>query len=382
MNSSDSPTKRYRDEVDRRAQAAHVPGSAPPVAGRASAWIEVAADTVGEALLQAWWVNGIDHVFFTSGSDIAWFQEVIPKLRAAGRPAPELVVMLHENASVNAACGFTAVADRPAATAAHVELGMLNYGDGVHTASRAQLPVMISSGQTPSAYAGTARGDRGQEPIWKQELADYGSILRQYVKWDHRLTSLENPGLAAGRALQLAMTGPRGPAYLSLPRDVVLTPLEGSRFPTAGQLGLPDPPAPDHDAVARAAALLVDADNPWLTSTVAGRDRRTPAVLVELAELLALPVRRSQRRAMGCRAPSRAVLDGGLPEQRMDDRHQRGAPPVPGWRGSAGRHHRGRCDGSAPGPRLAGPVDRSVGRGGLGPRAARGGAGGGRSGRP
>jgi len=289
MQSFDSPVDRYRREISARAASAHVPGAAPPVSDRSSTWVELPAEHVGEALMQAWWVNGVDHIFFSSGSDVAWFQETIAKLKDAGRPSPELVVMLHENASVNAACGYTAVANRPAATAAHVELGMLNYGDGVHTASRGRCPVMITSGKTPSAYGGTAAGDRGQEPIWKQDLADYGSILRQYVKWDHELNSLENPGLTASRALQLAMSGHQGPVYMSIPRDVALSPLPGVRFPTSQQLGLPRPPAPDPDSISEAARLLIDAQNPWLTSTAAGRDPRAVGVLVELSELLALP---------------------------------------------------------------------------------------------
>ena len=162
--------------------------------------------------MQAWWVNGIDHVFFTSGADLSWMQEASAKLAALDRPAPSLVTMLHENTSLNAACGYAMVAGKPVATAAHVELGTLNYGDAIHTASRGQYPVLLTSGKTPSAYGGTAPGDRGQDPVWKQDLWDYGSIVRQYVKWDHELTALENVGVTAGRALQVVMSAPFGPA--------------------------------------------------------------------------------------------------------------------------------------------------------------------------
>lgn len=289
MPNPDSPNDIYRREVDARAAQAHAPGAAPPVSDRSATWVEVPAENVGEALMQAWWVNGVDHIFFSSGSDVAWFQEATVKLRGSGRPAPELIVMLHENASVNAACGYTAVANRPVATTAHVELGLMNYGDGVHTASRGRYPVMITSGKTPSSYGGTAVGDRGQEPIWKQDLPDYGSIVRQYVKWDHELNSLENSALTVSRALQVAMDAPQGPVYMSIPRDVALSPLNGVRFPSVRQLGLPRPPAPDPDSIREAAKLLVHAESPWLTSTGVGRDPRAVGALVELSELLALP---------------------------------------------------------------------------------------------
>jgi len=284
-----APHDAYVNEVRRRAEAAHAPGAGPDAGGVASTWVEVPADEIGEALLQAWWVNGIDHVLFTSGADLVWFQEGTTKLRARGRPTPSLVTMLHENTSLNAACGYTMVAGRPIATAAHVELGTLNYGDAIHTASRGQYPVMITSGKTPTAYGGTAPGDRGQDPVWKQDLWDYGSILRQYVKWDHDLTALGNPGLTASRALQLVMTPPYGPAYMSIPRDVARHPIAGLRFPSVERLGLPRPPAGDPDAIATAARLLVDASNPLVTAGWSGRDARTVQALVDLSSLLALP---------------------------------------------------------------------------------------------
>jgi acetolactate synthase-1/2/3 large subunit len=254
-----------------------------------AAWIEVPADEVGEVLLQAWWVNGVDHILFTSGADLAWFQEATEKLTALGRPAPRIVTMLHENTSLNAACGYSMVAVRPIVTAAHVELGTLNYGDAIHTASRGQFPVLLTSGKTPSAYGGTAPGDRGQDPVWRQDLWDYGSIVRQYVKWDHELTALENVGLTASRACQIIMTAPYGPAYMSIPRDVARHPISGLRFPTAATLGVPGPPAGDPDAIAEAARILVDAEIPLVTAGWSGRDPRTVDALVSLSDLLALP---------------------------------------------------------------------------------------------
>jgi acetolactate synthase-1/2/3 large subunit len=97
-------------------------------------------------------------------------------------------------------------------------------------------------------------------------------------------------GVTASRALQVVMTAPLGPAYMSMPRDVIRRPLDGSLgFPTVAQLGLPSPPAGDADAIAAAARLLVDADSPLVTAGWAGRDLRVPDALVALTDLLALP---------------------------------------------------------------------------------------------
>ena len=66
--------------------------------------------------------------------------------------------MPHEHASLNAALGYAAVSGRPAMTAAHVDTGTLHYGGALHTAWHTGLPVLITAGSPPTAYAGTLPG--------------------------------------------------------------------------------------------------------------------------------------------------------------------------------------------------------------------------------
>ena len=88
------------------------------------------------------------------------------------------------------------VAQRPALTAAHIDLGLMNYGSAIHTAAQGRYPVMMTSGKPPDSYGGsTGHGDRDQAALWRGDLADYGAIVRQYVKWDHELRTTDNPGL-------------------------------------------------------------------------------------------------------------------------------------------------------------------------------------------
>lgn len=306
----------YRTIVQERAARAHTPGAvAQPAAGRATQWVEVVADEVGEVLVQAMAINGVDYLFFSSGSDIMWYQESVVKLRSTGRPAPRLLNMLHEGPNLSAACGYSMVSGRPSVTAAHVEVGLLNYGGALHNAWRGGYPVLITTGKTPSSYGGTARGDRDQWVFWFQDFSDYGQIVRNYVKWDHDLHVYDNPGLIASRALQVVMTEPQGPAYLSISRDVAMTRVHGGRFPTAVQMGVPDPPAGDPDAIRRAARLLLDAQNPLVIAQQLGRDPRAVPRLVELCERLGLPY--SAPRAERMNFPTTHPLFEGGP--RLDE---------------------------------------------------------------
>ncbi|MCZ7573284.1 MAG: thiamine pyrophosphate-requiring protein [Ardenticatenaceae bacterium] len=287
----------YLDQVEKSAAQASSPGAVErPARGQETRWLEIQADEVGDAIVQAMAVGGIEYLFFSSGSDIIWYQESIAKMQSLGRPAPKILAMLHESVSLSAATGYTMVSGRPAATAAHVELGTLNYGAAIHSAYRGSYPVLITAGKTPNTYGGTARGDRDQWGLWYQDLADYGSIVRQHVKWDHELHATDNPGMIVSRAIQVIMSEPRGPAYLSIPRDVALVPLNGSRFPTLVQLGIPETPGGDPDALREAARILVRAQNPLVISRKLGRNPAAVPEMVALAELLGLPFMDEGRR--------------------------------------------------------------------------------------
>ncbi len=267
-----------------------------------AAWVEAPADCVGDAIVAAMTAGGIDHLFFTSGSEIAFYQEATAKARAHGdNRTPRLITVPHEHASLNAALGFAAVSGRPAATAAHVDCGTLHYGGAVTTAWRSGLPVIMTAGFPPTAYAGTQRGGRDEGGhLWMQETYDQNGILRNYTKWDHRISGQDNPGLIVSRAIQVAKSEPCGPVYLSLPKELTFQEMDGARFPSADQLGIPRPTAPDPDAVAEIAERLVRAKNPVVVVSGSGRDPRTVPALVELAELLGLAVVNAVQRAYLC----------------------------------------------------------------------------------
>jgi acetolactate synthase-1/2/3 large subunit len=212
-------------------------------------WIEVPVVDHGEAIVAAMTAAGVEFVFFTSGSEIGFYQEAIAKAEAQGRKAPKLVSVTHEHTNLNAALGCAAVSGKPVATAAHVDCGTQHYGGAIHTAWHAGLPVLITAGIPPTAYPGSAVGAREPEGhLWLQQTFDQNGIVRQYTKWDHLLKSYDNPGLTVSRALQVACTEPRGPVYLSIPREVSLTKAETTRFPTMDQLGIGRPAAPPRDS--------------------------------------------------------------------------------------------------------------------------------------
>src|SRR5689334_2679843 len=113
--------------------------AAPEVAGDAR-WREYGAEEYADAIVAALKLGGVEHLFFVSGSEIAFWQESIAKANARGWPAPRLFTVTHEGVAINAALGSAMVAGQPAATAVHVDVGTFNYGAGLHTAWRGCYP--------------------------------------------------------------------------------------------------------------------------------------------------------------------------------------------------------------------------------------------------
>jgi acetolactate synthase-1/2/3 large subunit len=260
-------------------------------------WCELPAGDVGDAIVSALAQGGVEVLFFTSGSEICFYQEAIAKARTQGRPAPRLITVTHEHANLNAALGYAAVSGKPAATAVHVDSGTLHHGGAVHTAMHAALPVVITAGFPPTTYAGTSPAARNAGGhLWLQETFDQHSIVRQYVKWDRRLNQHDNAGMIVSRALQVARSEPCGPVYLTVPPEVSMQQLPPTRFPSADHLGIPRPPAPDPAAAREIAERIVRARAPRVVVSGSGRNPNTVAALVELCELLALPVVHSKTR--------------------------------------------------------------------------------------
>ena len=116
-------------------------------------WKEFPGDDWSDALVQSMKLGGIDHLFFVSGSEIAFWQESIAKANERGWPAPKLITVTHEAVALNAALGTAMIRNQPAATAVHVDVGTLNYGGAIHTAWRGNYPVLITAGNSSGKVA-------------------------------------------------------------------------------------------------------------------------------------------------------------------------------------------------------------------------------------
>lgn len=247
-------------------------------------WVDIPADEGADLMVSAMAHGGVEHLFFTSGSDILSFQESIAKAEAKGLPAPKLITTLHEAVALNAAVGSAMIRRKPAATAVHVDVGLQNHGCAIHNAHASNSPVLIMAGSAPRAYPGSCAGARNHPIYWVQDKVDQREALTNYVKWRFRMELQDNPGLVVSRALQVALSGLQGPAFLSVPREVMMAPATTKRFPTTDHLGIARRCGPDPDAIDRLAGWLLEAKRPLIITGRSGKDPQSVVELVRVAE--------------------------------------------------------------------------------------------------
>jgi acetolactate synthase-1/2/3 large subunit len=245
--------------------------------------------TAAEAYLMLLKARGIDWLLANAGTDFAPIIEALARGAQAGLAMPEPVVVPHENAAVGMAHGYYLVTGRPQAVMVHVNVGTANALMGLLNAARDNVPIFFTSGRTPVTDGGRL-GARDLPIHWGQEMYDQAGMLREYVKWDYELRYGEQVELMIDRALAIAMSEPRGPVYLSLPREALATPVEDFSYSERPVMQPPAPPCPAPEAIDQAAEILAAAERPLI---IAGRGSSTAqgwAALAGLAERFAIPV--------------------------------------------------------------------------------------------
>src|SRR5260221_868172 len=251
--------------------------------------IHIEAETVADAYLALLARRGIDYLFANAGTDFASIIEAFAKAKSMGRRVPQPILVPHENVAVSMAHGYYMMTGRMQAVMVHVGPGTANSLNAIMNASRQRVPILMTAGRTPINEVGV-EGGRNNFIHWAQEHFDQASMIREFVKWDYELRNAQQLETVVDRALALARTEPRGPVYLSLPREVLATRIDGAEFAEESRIQPATTGLPDHDAIGRAAEILSQARKPVIVTADIGETARGVAALSALAERHAIPV--------------------------------------------------------------------------------------------
>jgi len=179
--------------------------------------------------------------------------------------------------------GYYAAGGRPAAVMVHVNVGTGNASTAIISAARANVPILMSAGRTPITEEGLP-GARDLHIHWAQESFDQAAMLREYVKWDYELRTPVQLESVVDRAFELMHAEPRGPVYLTLPREVLAARPGPMTITSPSRRESRSERFPDPVRIDEAARTLARAESPLVLVSAAGIDARAVAGLVELAE--------------------------------------------------------------------------------------------------
>jgi acetolactate synthase-1/2/3 large subunit len=252
---------------------------------------EAEAESVAAAYLALLADRGVDYLFGNAGTDFAPIIEAYAQAAQTGVAVPRPMLATHENLAVTMAHGYAMVSRRIPAVMAHVSVGTANMICAAMNAARENVAILLTAGRSPITETGLP-GSRDGYIHWAQEMFDQAGMIREIVKWDYELRNAEQLTTVVDRALAIAASEPRGPVYLSLPREVLAMPSShiGIEHPSPPGLGAAAPAAPDAGAIAAAAQLLAQARRPLIVTANAGRDAAAFGALAAFTERFAIPV--------------------------------------------------------------------------------------------
>ena len=244
--------------------------------------------TAGGALFAKLKALGVEYVFANSGTDFPPIIEGLIAARAEGVDLPRAITVPHEHVAVGMAHGYTQISGRAQAVMLHTNVGLANGATGLINAACDQIPMFVMSGRTPVAEGGRF-GARTVPIGWGQEMYDQTALVREACKWDYELRFADQVPEVLERGWSIANSTPRGPVYLSLPREVLCEdcPAAGLDAPSRLQ---PAVTAPDRGELARAARILASAERPLIVAQRGVGTREAFDALTAFVERRAIPV--------------------------------------------------------------------------------------------
>lgn len=248
--------------------------------------------TVADTLLDGLTELGIDYIFGNFGTDYAPMIEAMARRQRDGDSYPETLLIPHENVAIHMAGGYAMATGKAQVVMVHVDAGTANAAMGMHNLFRSRVPVMLLAGRAPYTIRGELPGSRDTYVHFVQDPFDQNSVVRPYVKWEYTLPHGITTKEVLRRAHSVSQSDPKGPIYLTLPREVLAMEIDpdATRSFDADRYGPVASRGTDPDTVERIAEKLLSAKNPMLVTGYSGRNPACPAVIAELAHLLGMKV--------------------------------------------------------------------------------------------
>ena len=226
----------------------------------------------------------IEYAAFNPGATFRGIHDSI--VNYGGNYKPEVIFCHHEEISVAIAHGYAKAKNKPMIAIVHNMVGLQHASMAIFNAYIDRVPIMVLGGTGPM------NSKRRRPRIdWIHTALVQGNQVRDYVKWDDQPYSLADVPDSFIRGYRIATTDPMAPVYINYDADIQEDALTSIMdVPDVRRYSTPAPTQANPEALRRAAEMLVNAQAPLIVADQVGRNPKAVPMLIELAELLAIPV--------------------------------------------------------------------------------------------
>jgi acetolactate synthase I/II/III large subunit len=221
--------------------------------------------------------EGVDTIFGFPGGAVI---DVFDAMARDFSDQFKFVLVRHEQAAVHAADGYARASGKPGVALVTSGPGGTNTVTGLATAYMDSIPVVVFTGQVPTALIGN---DAFQE-------ADIVGITRPCTKHNYLVSKVEDLSRIVREAFIIANTGRPGPVLVDLPKDVMQAKAE-FHYPRNLELMTYRPTVKAHSpSIKRAADLILEAQRPVIYAGGGVITAGAHQELRHLAEMVGSPV--------------------------------------------------------------------------------------------
>ena len=228
----------------------------------------MAAKTGHEKVLEQLRADGIRYIFGNPGSSEEGLLDTLSRF-----PDIEYILGLQETIALAAADGYCRATQKPTLVQLHVGVGLGNGIGMLYQAYRGHAPLVVIAGEAGISY----------DAMNAQMSANLVDMARPVTKFAARVVHPGSLLRLLRRAIKMAATPPTGPVFLGLPQDILDAPNDEPVLPTVfpSSRVVPEPAA-----IARAAEILCQAQNPLILMGDGIARSGAQAELAQLAEVL------------------------------------------------------------------------------------------------
>ena len=227
-----------------------------------------------EILVRCLQAEGVKFLWGYPGGAVLYIYDALYK-----QDSIEHVLVRHEQAAVHAADGYARATGEVGVALVTSGPGATNAVTGIATAYMDSIPMVIITGQVPTAAIGL---DAFQE-------CDTVGITRPVVKHNFLVKDVRDLAMTLKKAFHIARTGRPGPVVVDIPKDVSLATTAFS-YPATVEMRSYNPVRKGHGGqIRKAVALLMGAKRPYIYTGGGVILGNASAELRELVNLLGYP---------------------------------------------------------------------------------------------